>query len=231
MSSISSSLRQRSKHRSLPDIPGKLCFLCEAKAQYMTKYSNWKDPEKAFVIKHCAIQIPSDSNICKKDYLEAKKYSKTEEYIPKWKVACTQNTPTNKCAYRDCDITSKDEKLIKPSFESLDLIQKKEISCIHNAQILVCSKHYRTVHRQLHPVTHCASCGAKPKHGHFIRHSPDATKVSAYLSGTSEDKVIQPQDYLCYTCYKLHLSILTSLEAEPKNSNEQIWIFGELNTQ
>ena len=136
----------------------------------MTKYSNWKDPEKAFVIKHCAIQIPSVSNICKKDYLEAKKYSKTEEYIPKWKVACTQNTPTNKCAYRDCDITSKDEKLIKPSFESLDLIQKvDEISCIHNAQILLCSKHYRTVHKQLHPVTHCASCGAKPKHGHFIQ--------------------------------------------------------------
>ena len=78
------------------------------------------------------------------------------------------------------------------------------------------------MHRQLHPVTHCASCGAKPKHGHFIRHSPDATKVSAYLSGTSEDKVIQPQDYLCYTCYKLHLSILTSLEAEPKNSNEHL---------
>ena len=73
MSSISSSLRQSSKHRSLPDIPGKLCFLCEAKAQYMTKYSNWKDPEKAFVIKHCAILIPSVSNICKKDYLEAKK--------------------------------------------------------------------------------------------------------------------------------------------------------------
>ena len=51
------------------------------------------------------------------------------------------------------------------------------------------------MHRQLHPVTHCVSSGAKPKHGHFNRHSPDVTKVSAYLSGTSEDKVIQPQDY------------------------------------
>ena len=78
------------------------------------------------------------------------------------------------------------------------------------------------MHRQLHPVTHCASCGAKPKHDHFIGHSSDATKVSAYLSGTSEDKVIQSQDYLCYTCYKLHLSILTSLEAEPKNTNEHL---------
>ena len=76
------------------------------------------------------------------------------------------------------------------------------------------------MHTQLHPVTHCASCGAKQKHGHCIQHSPDATKVFAYLSGTSEDKVIQPQDYLCYTCYKLHLSILTSLEAELINSNE-----------
>ena len=44
MSSISSSLRQSPKHRSLPDIPGKLCFLCGAKAQYMTKYGNWKNP-------------------------------------------------------------------------------------------------------------------------------------------------------------------------------------------
>ena len=64
---------------------------------------------------------------------------------------------------------------VKPSFESLDLIQKvDEISCIHNAQILVCSKNYRTVHRQLHPITHWASCGAKLKHGHFIQHSSDA---------------------------------------------------------
>ena len=36
----------------------------------MTKYSMWKDLEKAFIEMHCAESIPQDSMICKKTSLK-----------------------------------------------------------------------------------------------------------------------------------------------------------------
>ena len=59
------------KQRALPNIPGKVCFLCGTNATYMTKFINWKEPEKMFVSRHCDKSIPSDCDICKKDHLEA----------------------------------------------------------------------------------------------------------------------------------------------------------------
>ena len=79
---MSSRLR---KKQSLPDLSVKVCFLCSTSAQYMTKYSIWKDSEEVFVEMHCAEAIPPDSMICKKDKLEAGRHYNTPGYIPKWK--------------------------------------------------------------------------------------------------------------------------------------------------
>ena len=61
----------------------------------------------------------------------------------------------------------------------------------------------------------CSSCGAKPKKGTaFSRHSPDAEKVSQHLSKqTGQNIIINPDDYLCSTCYKIHSSIIESLKS------------------
>ena len=43
------------KKQSNPDLSVKVCLLCGTSAQYMTKYSMWKDLEKAFIEMHCVV--------------------------------------------------------------------------------------------------------------------------------------------------------------------------------
>ena len=72
----------------------------------------------------------------------------------------------------------------------------------------------------LHPKKICRSCGAIPKAGiSFSRHIPNAAIVTEHLKkATDYDIVIAPQDVLCFSCYKLHCSILKSLNSS--NDNE-----------
>ncbi len=81
---------------------------------------------------------------------------------------------------------------------------------------VVCPKHYRELYRQFNSPQPCAGCGVSPKSGtYFTRHSPDAIAVTHELSKNSGfDRVILPTDYLCSTCYKVHLAVLNSLESE-----------------
>ena len=46
------------------NVPGKVCFLCDTNAPYMTKFSNWKEREKRFVVRYCNKSIPQDADIC-----------------------------------------------------------------------------------------------------------------------------------------------------------------------
>jgi hypothetical protein len=52
------------------------CFLCGkiGESSAMTKFSNWKDDWKTFILKHLPESPPNDVSICKKDQLEAKRH-------------------------------------------------------------------------------------------------------------------------------------------------------------
>ena len=72
---------------------------------------------------HCVEAIPQDSMICKKYKLEAGRHYNTPGSIPKWKrlhKSLIQNITA--CAYQNCSISSNNETLVHPSFESLGLI-------------------------------------------------------------------------------------------------------------
>lgn len=86
--------------------------------------------------------------------------------------------------------------------------------------VLLCSAHYCQVYRQVHPPMKCASCGAFPKPGSkFTHHSPDASLVSRYLHEIDHMvEEIQPNDNLCMTCYKVHLSVVSVIEASDATS-------------
>jgi len=48
----------------------------------------------------------------------------------------------------------------------------------------------------------------------FYRHSPDAITVFQHLSNTTgQSAVIKPNDYLCFSCYRTHCSIIESLKS------------------
>ena len=213
------------KQHCLPNVPGKVCFLCGKSAPYMTKFSNWKEPEQSFVMKHCNRTIPIDSDICKKDHLEAVRYHSSPSFIPKWKRALYETETIRKCAYQYCIVTSDNENLIRPSFESPSVIcSHLHVNTTDFDSLYLCHKHY-TIHRALNPLIPCASCVARPKAGQsFNRHSLDALLVNTHFHNVFQNVTedIQMNDVLCYSCYRMHLLIIKNLEEQKIGSDQQL---------
>ena len=79
----------------------KQCILCgKATDRYMTRYSSWGESEKKFIIKHLNRIPTSDSYICKKHLIEAKRYhgkntqalnQRTNAYTPSVQVQTTKS--------------------------------------------------------------------------------------------------------------------------------------------
>ncbi len=116
---------------------------------------------------------------------EASRHHRTHNYILTWKrnTVLKELQVINKCGYQYCNITSENEKLIHPSFNSASVICRYlNISTSNFDSLLVCHKHYSTMYRVLDPVVMCASCGARSKVGTaFIRHSPNAFLVNDHF--------------------------------------------------
>ena len=120
-----------------------------------------------------------------------------------------------KCIHSQCTVKNDDERLIRPSFASIQkleeaLIVKSSVDC----PLLLCKKHYSLLYRQfVLTESTCASCEAKPKSGTmFSCHSPDPYTVALHLGS---EQPIQEDEVLCGSCYKLHLFILNSLDKAP----------------
>ena len=81
----------------------------------------------------------------------------------------------------------------------------------------LCLEHYQELYRQLVGARPCASCNIKPQKGtHFTRYSPNSDLINCIL-GVAELDGTEPltsTDYICNTCYKLHVAILKSHENE-----------------
>ena len=101
------------------------CLLCGKSEAYLTHFAAWSASEKAFLTQHCEKEIQPDSCICRANHLDVMRHLSDCNYIPKWKKA----RPTDKLGVRQCGgdrswcslphATSLEEKLIKPSFQSL----------------------------------------------------------------------------------------------------------------
>ena len=99
--------------------------------------------------------------------------------------------------------------------------------------MLLCRKHYSLLYRQfVLTESTCASCEAKPKSGTmFSSHSPDPYTIALHLGS---EQPIQEDDVLCGSCYKLHLSILNSLDKAPgsdQSLKEDIELWSSLCTE
>ena len=109
------------------------------------------------------------------------------------------------------------KKTIKPSFAPMKWLEAAlNLICTEEETLVLCLRCYNELYRQFNSPTPCASCGGIPKQGSILcRHSPDAIAVSNHLQRSTGSNInIQPTDYLCNTCYKMHLTIVTSLEKE-----------------
>ena len=162
-----------------------------------------------FVSRHCDKSIPSDCDICKKDHLEASRHHTSEGYIPKWKRTLREIQPVEKCAYQNCNTTNDDENLIHSSFESTSAICGFLHTNTSNFDsLVVCHKHYTLMYQALNPIAKCASSGANPKVGLIATVLTLPLLINAHFHWAFENaNDIQPEDVLCYRCYKVHLII------------------------
>ena len=91
----------------------------------------------------------------------------------------------------------------------------------------MCRRHYQEFYSHVHHPSICPSCGARPKRGtKFSRHTPDAHLISKLLSETTGINVtLTPMDYICYRCYKAHVSIMknTNSSDEALQKDIQTW--------
>ena len=191
----------------------------------MTSYSNCGPAERQFLSKHFGQSLPKESFICKKHFIEAKRYNTNTEYTPKWKIIDTTTAQilSKKCINPDCANRFSD-KLITPAFASVaDLEKLLGVESSENTSLLLCPNCYTKLHR-LYTTQNCSSCGTMPKPGSKLyRHSPDSILVSKYIKDTTgNDLKITPDDLICTSCYNSHCKIINSIKCEQIGSDEML---------
>ncbi len=194
------------------------CILCGKSSCHYTHFGALGDNEQGFIARHLGTIPSPDSCMCKAHNAEAKRYLLHQGYTLKWKESATGSVDSiHSCIHPQCLVTNATVKLIAPAFEVIANLEAA--LCIESSPdhpFLLCPKHYQELYRQFRSPRPCAGCGVTPKFGtYFTRHSPDASTVSHILSqNCGFEGTILPTDYLCSTCYKVHLAVLHSIESE-----------------
>ena len=193
--------------------PCSSCVLCGKTSTYYTHFMNWNVEEKEFVARHYKRDLADSACIYRADHLEAKHYHSDPSYLPKWKRLEQEeggaSTGTH-CIYPNCLVNT---KLIVSAFEPTEKLETiLSVKSNHENSFVLCQQHYQELYRKVHASNPCACCGTELKFGQpFSRHSPDAETVFMHLSKTGLDVEMKPEDYICSTCYNLHLSILKGI--------------------
>ena len=155
---------------------------------------------------------PPTSCVCKSHYIEAKRYVTNTSYIPKWKGA-KRATDGKKCSYPDCGDTG---KLVVPLFEAHDIIKNYINTPNMSDDLLLCNRHYQMAYKEFSVLTPspCAACNAVPKRDIlYNRHCPNPTVINEHMNSTFGTSIsLNKSDNICYSCYKLHNSILKYME-------------------
>ena len=205
----------------------------------MIRFERWSDAEKAYALAHLQTPPPPNSVACKKDRLEARRHCNNFAHIPRWKSnasTCNTDTTPNHCIYPLCKTTSKTEKIILPSIPQSTLIEYLQVDTLPEGLHGLCKKHYCEVYNWLHQPASYASCGARPKAGtRFSRHSPNPSLISKLLNQSAEMEIdLTAKDAICYSCYRVHLSLINSTQSSDEQLEEfmQIWLetFNDVNT-
>ena len=214
--------QDRSATCSQPADSGKCCILCgeRGNVKQMTMSRNWGSAEKYFVHTHLGEWPLDDSYACKKHLVEARRHHNDTTFTPKWK---NDNSPKG-CIHPQC-CNRFHEKLMKPAFATITALETHlGVQVSDDIPFLLCPPCYSKVYNHFNSPSRCSSCGATSKLGQkFIRHSPNPTLISQYLTeATGIEIVIGPSDRICTSCYNTHSSIIKSTECQLNGSDEKL---------
>ena len=65
--------------------PVKKCILCGDTERQKSRYETWGGLERAYLESHLGHSPASNSYICKKHLLEARRYGHNKDHVPAWK--------------------------------------------------------------------------------------------------------------------------------------------------
>ena len=130
------------------------------------------------------------------------------------------------------------KKIILPSIPQSTLIEYLQVDTLPEGLHGLCKKHYcelsgvhnyalLEVYNWLHQPALVVQ-GARPKAGtRFLRHSPNPSLISKLLNQSAEmENDLTAKDAICYSCYRVHLSLINSTQSSDEQLEEfmQIWL-------
>ena len=108
-------------------------------------------------------------------------------------------TAVGTCIHPQCTATSKRKKII----------QRLQLSATTEGPCSMCRRHFDAFYSHLLFPFICSSYGAWLKRGRWLsQHTPNAHLITKHLSEATGTTGTLPIDYICYRCYRPHLSIM-----------------------
>ena len=193
---------RRSKRRlSFEDT--QVCSLCMNCHQLMSKPAEWKNEDaRAFVD---TLIEESECLVCRLCRNDITRVLSNDSYIPRWE----EKKEKSSCCVSDCEsvaFASRKSSAEMLGNESVGLKCSRTVIPIPTP---FCKHHYYLVYKTKVPFqANCVTCNASLKKVQS-RKCPHPNEITQYLiNNAGFEGTIEPNDKVCYTCYKSHLAIL-----------------------
>ena len=201
---------------------GQLCALCRHHHSHISKVSTWKrTQDKEFLADY---GVNEDDFVCRpcRDDVRRLVRSQGPTQIPRWE----KKKKEVRCCVKGCEemcfahYNSKDYSTVQVVFEATNLETKGDTIPFPTP---LCTRHYYTVYNaQRAHLANCPVCGICLKHVQS-RPCPNAERITEHLRDTAGFEIsLQPEQKVCYSCYKSQLIILQEQELTSRQADLQL---------
>jgi hypothetical protein len=168
-----------------------------------------------------------ESTICKPCTNDITKVIEKESFVPRWqKIKLIQANKPLQCNIVGCDEFAKHNSNIscRVNFDSTLVMAGLELKSADIPSVIpLCNHHYHEIYKVYQPTqTHCVTCNMWLKRSN-TRHCPSPHIVQTISRDTTDyDGQIQPNDKVCFSCYKSHLAALLQSDKSVSTSNSHL---------
>ena len=190
--------------------PGRTCLPCAlCNTSNLSKYFHPKDKTLFENLRKCepSIDVQPDSCICRLCRDDVSKIS-DENFIPRWKRL--RNVDNDTCYVHGCKNAVHKVTKVATRTQVCDFFKLPAGNTNESIGTPLCVEHYGAMYRHLNPMQNkCRTCEQAITDMKKSRTCPRPVLVQTFLQQNTEFiGTINPQDRVCYACYKSHLVII-----------------------
>ena len=182
-----------------------VCALCKQTHWYMSTIHSWQSTQARNAVSEYG--ITENDTVCRPCRDDLRRIAANPNLKPRWKKE------QDKCCVKDCTDTCHvvHSKLINCD-DTKGLLESTSLQFENNSipfPTPLCAQHYRIAYSAIQPrQKFCPTCGISLKHA-ITRQWPNADLIKKHLAkSTGFNGTLLPEDKVCFTCYKAHLTIL-----------------------